>query len=105
MRIKEKPNKLFEDGPDWEWEANLKHWFCVLETGHKAFVWVEWLNPPATEEAKLSKSNDGDRKLLWDGICMGVPGGPEPSSSMGPLLAWIRRGLKNLSTGETHALQ
>ena len=96
MFIKQqKPNKLFEDGPDWEWEDNLKYWYCVLDGGMKAIIWCEWLNPPDPNKKtnKLSKS-DSDEKILWDGICMGVPGGPEPDIKPGPILYWIRCGIK-----------
>lgn len=46
MRLKVQPNKLFETGPDWEWDDNLKHWVCTPISGFKAFVWTDWVNPP-----------------------------------------------------------
>lgn len=87
MRGKTKPNILFEGGPDWNWDSNLQHWYCVLPNGMKAFIWEDIIEPPETK--KLSKSSD-EEKHFWDGICLGIPGGPEISDRQRPILDWIR---------------
>lgn len=91
MRVKESIPILY-DHCKWLWDDNLKHWYAIIDDKHTAFVWCEILEE--SESIKLSKSN-GEKKVLWDGICMGVTGGPEPCNRPGPILSWIRNKYEN----------
>lgn len=83
-----KPNKLFEIGPDWVLDKNHGHWTCQLSDKLKAFIWEVDLSKP--DDIKLSKSNTPENKIVWDGFCIGIPGGPEPSKNQSDILNWIR---------------
>ena len=86
------PTKLFDDWSDWEYDDNLRHWVSSNDK-YKAIVWQENLTPPKPEGKKLSKSSSDD-KIVWDGICIGIHGGPEPSPKVGDILYWIRTEIK-----------
>lgn len=85
MRGKQKPNTIFESGPQWNWDPNLKHWFCLAsfgsiqestKGGFKVFVWEDIVE--STEP-----------KSIWSGYCADIPGVPEPGSQR-TVLDWFR---------------